>query len=180
MSKYKNMRRSDWKRILEKDYAYQRCSFQGLEGIASLITIHRITQPLTVRNGDHSVTIVDQGMRWLQIALRDQYVWLTAMFDRQDRLLQVYFDITNGNCLEDEEDPTFEDMYLDIVMEPDGMLYVLDQDELDEALQSGAITLQQHAKTLQEGQKLHTWLTLHWQECVCFCCEQMKSLKGKR
>lgn len=175
----KDMRRTDWKRILKRDYVAMPCSFQGIDGIASLIWIHQITKPLTVQNGDHQVTIVDEGMSWLQIALRDQYVWLTAMFDRQDRLLQIYFDLTDGNCLEPAENPTFEDLYLDIVMEPDCTLYVLDWEELDEALAKGVITCQQHARTVAEGEKLYQWLSEHGEEVASFCCKQRMKLKGR-
>ena len=107
MQKQKDMRRTDWKRILKRDYIWDRFVCCGTEGIASLIIIREITQPLIVQNGDHHVTIVDRGMTWLQIALRDQYVWVTAMFDQHDQLLQIYFDITDVNQLESTENPTF-------------------------------------------------------------------------
>ena len=178
MQKHRDMRRTDWKRILKRDYVWDRCAYQGIEGIASLIAIHEITQPLTVRNGNHDVTIVDRGMYWLQIALRGQYVWVTAMFDQQDRLLQIYFDITDGNQMEPAENPTFEDLYLDIVMEPEGRLYLLDRDELDEAFATGMITLHQYQRTVAEGEKLYQWLDEHGQEVCDFCCDQMKKLKG--
>lgn len=178
MQKHRDMRRTDWKRILKRDYVWDHCAYQGIEGIASLITIWEVSQPLTVRNGDHDVTIVDQGMYWLQIAPKDQYVWVTAMFDQQDRLLQIYFDSTDGNCLEHSENPTFDDLYLDIVMEPEGQLYLLDRDELEEAFSEGAITVQQYQRTVAEGEKLFQWLTEHGQEVCAFCCAQMKKLKG--
>jgi len=175
---HKDMRRSDWKRILKREYVADTCCFQGLEGISSLLMINEITQPLTVRNGNHDVTIVDVGMSWLQIAMQNQYVWVTAMFDPQDRLLQIYFDITNGNHLEPKDNPTFEDLYLDIVMEPDGTLYVLDREELDEAYEAGKITLEQYERTISEGEKLYQYLKEHGQVFADFCCEQMMKLKG--
>ena len=174
----KDMRRTEWKRILKKDYVAEPCCFMDLKGIASLIMIRAITQPLTVTNGDHEVTIVDEGMSWLQIALRDQYVWVTAMFDQQDRLLQIYFDITDGNRLEPAQNPTFDDLYLDIVMEPDGTLYVLDRDELDEAFDAGEITQEQYERTIMVGEKLYRWLSEHGQIFADFCREQMMKLKG--
>ena len=180
MQKHRDMRRTDWKRILKRDYVWDHCNYQGMAGIASLITIHEVAQPLNVRNGDHEVTIVDEGMSWLQIAFYDQYVWVTAMFDQHDRLLQIYFDITDGNHLEPAENPTFEDLYLDVVMEPDGALYMLDQEELDEAYAAGTITLQQYQRTIVEGKQLYQWLTENSQAFCAFCCEQMKKLKGMR
>lgn len=178
MEKRRDMRRTDWKRILKRDYVFHPCAFEGIEGIASLIRIHDITQPLTVRNGDHDVTIVDRGLSWLQIALRGQYVWATAMFDRQGQLLQIYFDITDGNCLEPQENPTFVDLYLDVVMEPDGSLYLMDRNELDEAFETGKITKEQYERTIRVGEELYRWLSEHGQVFADFCREQMISLKG--
>lgn len=177
--KRKDMRRSDWKRILKRKYVWDRCTFQEKEGIASLILIREVVQPLVVRNGDHEVTIVDQGMSWLQIAFRNQYVWVTAMFDRHDRLLQIYFDITDGNQLEPADNPTFEDMYLDIVMEPDGSLFELDREELDEAYATGIVSEKQYQKSISEGQKLYCWLKENGLAFAEFCCTQMKKLKGQ-
>ncbi len=178
MQKRRDMRRTDWKRILKRDYVWDTCSYLGMEGISSLILIHKITEPLTVRNGDHDVTIVEEGLSWLQIAFRDQYIWVTAMFDQQDRLLQIYFDITDGNHLEPVENPIFDDMYLDIVMEPDGMLYVLDRDELDEAYQTKKISPEQYERTLREGERLFAWLEKNAQAFADFCCRQRMKLKG--
>jgi len=179
MKKRREMQRTDWKRIVKRDYVTAPCECQGIQGIASLILISDVTQPLTVRNGDHNVTIVDKGMTWLQIALENQSVWGTAMFDQQDRLLQIYFDITDGNCLEPANNPSFTDLYLDVVLEPDGALYVLDRDELDDALAAGEITAWQHEKAVAEGEKLFRWLEAHWKEAVSFCYEQLTELKGK-
>lgn len=178
MQKRRDMRRTDWKRIVKKEYIWDRCFCEGIEGIVSLIVMHEITQPLSVLNGNHEVTIVDQGMCWLQFALRDQYVWVTAMFDQHEQLLQIYFDLTNGNRLEPADNPTFEDLYLDIVMEPDGRLYLLDCDELDAAFEAEMITEQQYHRTISEGEKLYQRLTAHGQEFCTFCCEQMLKLKG--
>ena len=178
MQKRRDMRRTDWKRILKREYVQEACICQGMEGIASLILIQDIAAPLVVRNGDHEVTIVDRGISWLQLALKDQHVWVTAMFDAQDRLLQIYFDITAGNCLEPEDNPTFEDLYLDIVMEPDGTLYVLDRDELDAALEAGEITPNQHRQVLEEGDRLYTMLSKHGRAFADFCCTEMRKLKG--
>jgi len=100
------------------------------------------------------------------------------MFDQQDRLLQIYFDITDGNHLEPVENPTFDDMYLDIVMEPDGMLYVLDRDELDEAYQTKKISPEQYERTLREGERLYAWLEKNAQAFADFCCRQRMKLKG--
>lgn len=172
------MRRSDWRRILEREYRWTECDYHGMQGIVSVLMLKKITEPLTIHYEHGDVTIVNEGDTWLQIAFRDAYFWITAMFDKNNDLLQIYFDITNGNCLESADNPTFEDLYLDIVLEPDGALHVLDRDELDEALEARDITPQQHRKAIEECDRLYAFLGQYWVEFAAFCREQMMKLKG--
>ena len=155
----KDMRRSDWSRILSRRYVSRPCRFRGREGRAGLLVIDEITEPLTVRDAGEELNIVERGYAWVQIALKDQPFWLTAMFDERGELLQIYFDITGGNRFDDPENPTFEDMYLDIVVNSRGELYVLDRDELDAALTAGVITQAQHDRAERACQTLYQYLT---------------------
>ena len=95
--------------------------------------IDEVTGPLTVHYHSRDVLIADAGYSWFQAAVPGARWWLTAMFDECDRLIQIYFDITGGSRFDDPENPTFEDMYLDIVVSADGSIEVVDRDELDEA-----------------------------------------------
>ena len=136
----KDMRRSDWHRILRREYVSRDCQICGRRGKESLLVIREVTGPLTVHDGGEDVLIVDTDYAWVQIALEGLPFWLTAMYDDRGRLIQIYFDITAGNRFDDPENPTFVDMYLDIVVNSRGELFVMDQDELDEALAEGTIT----------------------------------------
>ena len=51
------------------------------------------------------------------------------MFDGDGRPVEIYVDLTDGNHTEDE-DPWFDDLYLDYVFTGDRVLE-LDRDELD-------------------------------------------------
>ncbi len=178
MLKRKDMKRSDWHRILRREYRCGPCQFQGMNGISSVLLLQEITEPMTVHYEHGDVTIVQKGDTWLQLAFPDTYFWTTAMFDEQNRLLQIYFDITDGCCFEDASNPTFEDLYLDIVMEVDGTLHVLDRDELDEALEAGEITHAQHERAVREGERLYQYLSAHGQAFADFCHQQMMKLKS--
>ena len=158
----KTMRRDDWRRVLEKDILMRDFAWNGLTGKCSLLKIKRVTEPLTVGCGDMRVKIVEVGYSWVQIALEGQFFWLTAMFDEQDRLLQVYIDMTDGNVTS-ADDPYFEDMYLDYVMAGD-RIWELDRDELDEAYEKRVITQAQYERTLAEGAKVRAYLEAHARE----------------
>ncbi len=55
------------------------------------------------------------------------------------RLLEWYFDISNGNFLDEGGIPCSDDLFLDLVIMPNGTPITLDQDELKEAFEQGTI-----------------------------------------
>ena len=101
------------------------------------------------------------------------------MFDEHDRLIQIYFDITGGSRFDDPENPTFEDMYLDIVVSADGSIEVVDRDELDEALQSGAITAAQHQGAIENCDMLEKFLRENTADVMAWCQTRQRELKHK-
>lgn len=177
MKDIRDMRRSDWHRILEREYSVSPCEFQGMEGVVSLLQIQKVTEPLMVpgENGE-KVLIADAGYAWLQVAFKEQYFWATVMYDDQGRFMQGYFDITAGNDFEDMENPTFQDMYLDLVLLDDGRILVLDRDELEEAFQNQDITEEQYRQTVKEGEKLRLFLQENGEMFLQFCKEWREKL----
>ena len=152
----KTKRRDEWSRVLEKEVVMQEISCGGCSGKAALLKMRRVSGPLFVSYGDLSMKIADDNYSWLQIALKDQYFWITAMFDEKDELLSIYIDMTDGNQT-DLDDPKFADMYLDYVV-LDDMVLELDRDELEDAYANGDITQMQLERTLSEGEKLFAGL----------------------
>jgi len=177
MEDIRDMRRSDWHRILEREYTVSPCSFFDMEGVVSLLQIKKVTEPLLVsgENGE-KVLIADAGYSWLQVAFKEQYFWATVMYDDKGRFMQGYFDITGGNSFEDMENPTFRDMYLDLVLLDGGRILVLDRDELDEALEQNDITEELHWQTVKAGEKLYRFLQENGDEFLRFCSEWREKL----
>ena len=176
MKDIRDMRRSDWHRILEREYKASPCSFQGMKGVVSLLQIKEVTEPLIVQGEDGGILIADKGYSWLQVAFKEQFFWATVMYDDKGNFMQGYFDITAGNDFEDVENPTFRDMYLDLVLLDDGRILVLDEDELEEAFKKSEITKEQYRKTVEEGEKLHRFLVENQKEFVKFCSDWREKL----
>lgn len=139
----KDMKRTDWGRVLRKDYIARDFRRNGHQGRMSLSILRELTAPLTIHYPFGDVLIADEGFGWLQIALKEQSFWITAMCDRQGQRISLYFDVTAGNCFDNPDNPCFADLYLDIVAIGD-VLEVLDRDELDEALETGDITREEY------------------------------------
>jgi predicted RNA-binding protein associated with RNAse of E/G family len=136
----KTLGRPDWTRITRRKDAFARVDRPGFSGEAYLIRIDELTAPLRKTYDDgSSVTIVDVGYRWLQLAPESGRWWLTVMFDSSLSVVQYYFDITAGSNLLGGADSFFTDLFLDVVMMPDGKIIVLDEDELEQALEEHII-----------------------------------------
>ena len=177
MEDIRDMRRSDWHRIIERRYTVRPCNFQGMEGVVSLLQIRKVTEPLMVpgENGE-KVLIADAGYSWLQVAFKEQFFWATVMYDNKGRFMQGYFDITGGNSFEDMENPTFKDMYLDLVLLEGGRILVLDRDELEEAVKQNEITEDEYEQTVKAGEELDRFLQEKGKEFLQFCSEWREKL----
>ena len=174
--KTKNMKRTAWKRLLEKEYTVRDCAPWGHPGRESALHIHEVTAPLWVKEGYGEICIADAGHTWIQVACEGQPYWLTAMFDRDDRFLQIYFDIALPPCFDDPDDPWFTDLYLDVVLTSQRGLVVMDREELDAALQAGGIDADTHAFALSACEKLLGWLEVHKDELVDYVTKVYRDL----
>ena len=175
--KTKNMKRTAWKRLLEKTYTVRDCAPWGYPGRESVLKIHKVTAPLWVKEGYGEICIADAGHTWVQVACHGQPYWLTAMFDREDRFLQIYFDMAFPPCFDDPDDPWFTDLYLDVVLTSDRQLVVMDREELDGALESGEIDSETHAFALSACEKLLAWLEVQKDQLVEYVTTVYNELK---
>ncbi len=179
--KTKNMKRTAWRRLLERSYAVRDCTLPGFSGRESVLRIHKVSQPLWVQEGCGRVCIADVGHTWVQVALEGLPLWATAMFDGAGRFLQIYFDIARPPRFDDPDDPTFEDLYLDIVLTAGGELEVMDREELENALAQGEITRADRDFALAACDRLYRWLEGHRWEAVAYVTrvyEEMKAEQG--
>lgn len=68
--------------------------------------------------------------------------------------MQHYLDICLRNGVDADGMPWFEDLFLDVVVMPSGQTMVMDEDELDEALQHGVISQAHHDLAWRETSQL--------------------------
>ena len=151
----KTLGRADWTRITAREDAHLTVRRPEFSGEAYLIRVDDLTGPLRKTYDDGtSVTIVDKGYRWLQLAPETGRWWLTVMFAPDLSVVQYYFDITGGSILLGGADSWFDDLFLDVVMMPDGRIIVLDEDELDQALADGTIDRQTFDRVKADAEAL--------------------------
>lgn len=144
MLAHKSLNRDEWKSIIKKKINTIKVKENYFDGVVSLMTILEVSQPTVVSYPSYQITIVDKGYQWLQFAPRGENWWLTVLYDNLGNLIESYFDITKQNDFADEENPTFIDMRLDVVLSKDRDPLILDEEELKEALEEKLITKEEY------------------------------------
>jgi predicted RNA-binding protein associated with RNAse of E/G family len=106
------------------------------------------------QNRKEKLCIVDKNYTWIQYYPSDQHYVVTKMLDSRGLPIQWYIDICLEQGIDDRGIPWFEDLYIDIVVLANRKIFVLDEDELEEALKSGEVSYSEYELALNERQKL--------------------------
>ncbi len=156
--KIRSADRADWQRILAKRFVVKRLDSPDYHGYVTLLHIDDVTEPLYATFGQQQVCIVDRGYDWVQHFPDGARYALLSAFDERGELVQWYIDIIGRMGLDEHGVPWWEDLYLDIVVSPEGETLLLDVDELDEALHQGAVTHSEYDFAWRDASTLLTAL----------------------
>ena len=140
----RDLRRDDWNRILKKEVIIEDIKNEYMDGKICFLNMIKVSSPLNVDSPIGKVTIANDGFKQLIFAPRNKHWWLTIMFDNNNNLIESYFDITKENDFSDESKPYFIDMKLDICIPNNDKPYIMDEDELKEALDQNLITVEEY------------------------------------
>jgi len=114
----------------------KRIDEEGISGYVGFIKIEEVHRPLIIG----ATVLYDQGHSVINFLPDESHWYLTAIYDKEGDIIEWYFDITKKNAIDEEGKPYCDDLYLDAVLLPDGEVLILDEDELNEALNSEEIT----------------------------------------
>ena len=112
----------------------------NLRGHAALTQITEVSRPYIVGGKGAEVCIADAGYNWLQYQPDNENWTLCAMYDNYGNIVEWYFDIVRENAIDEHGRPYYDDLFLDVVLTPDGRVLILDEDELQDAYERGAVT----------------------------------------
>lgn len=145
-----------WQRIVSSSYEQLSVSDREFNGYLTLFVIDAVREPLCVPVCGQTVCIADSGFSWLQqIPLNTDHV-VTTMFDANGQVVQWYIDIRSDMGLGEDHVPWFDDLYLDLVVSPNGKFELLDADELQDAFDNGVIDKVLYDRAWQEARHLQT------------------------
>lgn len=152
--KRKRADRPGWRRVKRLGYQEKWVDALSFTGYAVRLTLDEVSDPAYMPVGEKILCVGDRGYVYLQYFPHDQAYAVTKMLDELGNTVQWYIDICKGHGKDENGHIWYDDLYLDIVVLPEGEVYLLDQDELDEALQKGMITSEEHRFACETADKL--------------------------
>ena len=111
------------------------------------------------KNADIRITtpkgkvIIDNNYKLLEFYDYSSKVKLSAFYNNKSEIIEWYFDIAKEIGKENGV-PYEEDLYLDVVVRPDGKIVLLDEDEIKLALKRHEITQSDYEMAYEETDKL--------------------------
>ena len=99
-------------------------------------------------------TIIGNGTYVMELIPKNEKYSMRVYFDENKNIIEYYFDIIRCSGLDEEiKVPYYDDLYLDVTL-TDGEIRVLDEDELEEALNNKDITKEEYDMAIDTGNKL--------------------------
>lgn len=174
----KYLSRKKWSRILERKYVHEYIDDSYFQGEIALIHLIKVKESRSSNLGGEKVVWIDNDYYWLELAPINQNYWLTVMFNEKGRIQQYYFDITDKNVIDEQNDSYFYDLYLDIVVS-NNQIYVLDEEELENAYKNNTISKAQYEKAIETKKVLVDQLEKYSHDLEKVCYQYFQKLKEK-
>ncbi|MEJ8547790.1 DUF402 domain-containing protein [Brevibacillus borstelensis] len=137
--KRKRADRPNWRRVKKLGYDEKRVESPEFTGYAVRLTLDEVHEPAYMTVGGKRLCVGDKGYCYLQYFPNGCGYAVTKMLDGQGRTIQWYIDICKQHGKDEQGYLFYDDLYLDIVVLPNGDVFLLDEDELEDALKRGAV-----------------------------------------
>lgn len=152
--KRKLLSRAGWRRVLAGTSIVINTYDGRYDGYAAATFIDRVREALVTSICGRTYTVAGDGFIWIQRLPAGAHWSLTTMYDARGNIVQWYFDIIKQSGLDENGQPFYDDLYLDIVTLPSGGQALLDADELQAALDSGGISQADYGMAWAEARQL--------------------------
>ncbi|BCN30923.1 DUF402 domain-containing protein [Anaeromicropila herbilytica] len=167
----------EWECILSKKHEIKFFNNEVFKGYIGQIDILDVSVPQIWNFNGEDIVVCQKGYKWISILPSDEYYCITAMMNEENKILLWYIDMIAGQGIDKDSIPYFNDLYLDLVVYPDGNIVEDDRDELEEAFKLGDITLEQFKLANDTCMKLRKGLLSDINTFTTFTYECMNMLR---
>jgi predicted RNA-binding protein associated with RNAse of E/G family len=112
---------------------------------------------------------------WLEFYDYNSKVKLTAIYDNNNEIIEWYFDIAREIGKENGV-PFEDDLYLDVVVTPNGNISLLDEDELKEAFDRFEVNEEDYDMAYNEAEQLMNILKYNKEKLKDFTEKHLKEM----
>jgi hypothetical protein len=166
----------EWKCIKNKKMKISAVNTDFFKGYIGVIEIEKVTEPQIWKFNGEDIVVCDKGIKWLSILAQDDFYCITAMLNEKNEILLWYIDMIAEQGIDEDGIPYFYDLYLDLVVYPNGTIIVDDMDELKDALLIKEITLEQYNLAINTSQKLRDNLLNNIDDFITYTFECLKMI----
>lgn len=125
-----------------------------MNGYISLIKIIDVKDKFIAEYNGKKTVLCDNNYKNIRFLPDNEFWCVEAIYDNNSNIVEWYFDITNGNYIDENNNPYFDDLYLDVVLMPDGEVIIFDENELLDAYEENKITSEQLIKAKDTANKI--------------------------
>ena len=148
----------EWKCIKSKKLKGNQINTEFFKGYIGIIEIEEVSEKQIWTFNGEDIIVCDSGLKWLSILPRNDFYCITAMMNADNDVLLWYIDMIAEQGMDVDGIPYFDDLYLDLVVYPDGTIKVDDMDELEEALLMKDITQERYNLAISTSKRLRAGL----------------------
>lgn len=174
--KVKYIDKRHWRRIIDREYIEVKVNNNKYKGIIGLVTMKKVREPLEVNVVGQNIIVADDNYQWLQILPEKKRYSITVMLDDKGNPLEYYFDINIKNVTQKGHARTI-DLCLDVLVLPNGEYELVDEDDLQRALDQGQITKKQYHEAYVIAHQLMIKIDTDFQtmqEKIMYCYYKIK------
>lgn len=147
--KYADARNKD--DILKRSFKNIRIDKDNFHGNISLLTIKEVKKEWRIDVEQRC--ILANNYNWLGFYPDGKNYCITAMLDDKDNIVEWHFDMAR-QLGEEKGVPYEDDLYLDVVLVPDGRINVLDEDELEDAYNRKEVSKKDYDMAYETANKI--------------------------
>ena len=174
--KVKYIDKRHWRRIVEREYAEVKVNNNKFKGIIGLVTMKKVKEPLEVTVVGKNIIVADDNYQWLQILPEKKRYSITVMIDDKGNPLEYYFDVNIKNITQKGNARTL-DLCLDVLVLPNGEYELVDEDDLQRALDQKQISRKQFHEAYVIAHQLMLKIDADFpkmQEKIMYCYHKIK------
>lgn len=144
---------TNWK-MCEKTHSKVKYISDFMTGYISYVEIKKVKKKFVVEHNGKTTILLDNGYKRIVFLPKDEKWCAEATYDNDNNIVEWYFDMTSRNYVDESNKPCFDDLYLDVVLMPDGEIIVFDEDELINAYENGEISQEQFETAKATAKKI--------------------------